>query len=109
MGAGVVEVSVEFFHSLLFFGEVVVEFLLLDEGEAEPYFLNAFEVLVVSLDFCSEVIKYFLEWVLGVVARESVYPFVGGGEGVEDESAEESVFGVGDEGFDLFRGAGEDY
>ena len=63
-------------------------------------------MLVVSLDFCSEVIKYFLEWVLGVVARESVEPFVGSGECVEDEAAKESVFGIGDEGFDLLGCAG---
>ena len=105
MGAGVVEVSVEFFHSLFFFGEVVVEFLLLDEGEAEPYFGDVLEVLVESLYFGSEVVKDFFEGVLGVVAGEAVKPFVGCGEGVEDEAAEESVFGIGDKGFDLFRGA----
>ena len=78
-------------------------------GEAEPYFGDVLEVLVESLYFGSEVVKDFLERVLGIVAGEAVEPFVGCGEGVEDESAEESVFGVGDEGFDLFRGAREDY
>lgn len=77
VGAGVVEVSVEFFHSLLFFGEVVVEFLLLDEGEAEPYCGDVLEVLVESLYFGSEVVKDFFERVLGVVAGETVEPFVG--------------------------------
>lgn len=77
MGAGVVEVSVEFFHSLLLFGEVVVESLLLDDGEGEPYFEDVLEVLIKSLYFGSEVVKDFFEGVLGVVAGEAVKPFVG--------------------------------
>lgn len=68
VGAGVVEVSIEFFHSLLFFSEVVVEFLLLDDGEGEPDLLVLFEVLVEAAYFFAEVVEDFFEWVVCVVA-----------------------------------------
>lgn len=51
MGAGVVEVSVEFLNPLLFSGKVVVESLLLDDGEGEPDFADLGKVLVTFPDF----------------------------------------------------------
>lgn len=49
MGADVVEVSVEFLNPLLFSGKLVVESLLLDDGEGEPDFADLGKVLVPSL------------------------------------------------------------
>lgn len=49
MCAVVVEVSVEFLNPLLFSGKLVVESLLLDDGEGEPDFADLGKVLVPSL------------------------------------------------------------
>ena len=78
MGTGIIEVAIEFLHPLLFSGEVVVESLLLDDGEGEPDFADLGKMLVEILYFSSEVVKDFLQRVVCVVARESVQPFIRG-------------------------------
>lgn len=67
--AGVVEVSVEFLYLLLFSCEVVVESLLLDDGEDEPDFADLGKMLVEILYLSSEVVKDFLQRTVCVVAR----------------------------------------
>lgn len=68
MGAGIIEVAIEFLHPLLFSGEVVVESLLLDDGEGELDLLVLFEALVEAVYFFAEVVKDFFERVVCVVA-----------------------------------------
>lgn len=97
MCAGVVEVSVALFHLLFFFCEEVVEFLLLDDGEAEPYGCCLPEALVEAVHFFAEFVEDCFQWVVGVIAGEAVNLFVGGGHAVEYEAAQESVLGIWNE------------
>ena len=109
MGAGGIEVAVEFFHALFFVTEEVVEFLLLYKGEVEPDFRNGFKAFIEVHKLSSEVIEGLLQRAVGIVVREAVNPLFRRGHAVEDEPAEETILCIGYEGFDLFRRAGQDY
>ena len=86
--------------------EGVVECGLLGGGEGECEGCAAAEDAVVVVVFGSEGVEVAVVG-LSEGAVEYVEPYGAGGEAVEDEAAEESVFGVGDEAVDLSRGAGE--
>ena len=87
MGAGGIEVAVEFLHTLLFVTEEVVEFLLLYEGEMEPDFWNGFKSFIEAYKLSSEVIEGLLQRAVGIVVGKSVNPLVRRGYAVEDEPA----------------------
>lgn len=88
-------------------GVVVVEGVLLVQGELKFHFGHSFKVLVDVGEGPADVVEDFVEGG-SVDAGKYVEPFQLEVDVVEDEAGEEAVFCVRDEGGDLAGRAGED-
>ena len=103
VGAGGVAVSVELLHPFFLAGEEVVEFLRLRERERKPDLRRVLQPFVEGL--LSQRIEGFFQGAVAAVGGEAVQPLWRGVDAEEHEAREQAVFGIPDEGFDLFRRA----